>query len=170
MYPKKFWFWRKKVRTSTRSYKPDWNFAFQVPAGSSRYYSLSCWEEKTTLSNRMNFRLVSKFLAIIIAEPSCAHRSTMGNKIWLSMHPKKFWFWRKYVRTSTPSYKPDWNFAFQVPAGSAVNRIATRTFEEKTTIAKPILSSDLNFNVYIDVDNRERARARDKKQRRPISS
>ena len=27
----------------------------------------------------------------------------------------------------------------------------------------------LNFNDYIDVDNREKARLRDKKQRRPIS-
>ena len=57
-----------------------------------------------------------------------------------------------YVRTSTPSCKPDWNFAFQVPKGSAVSRIATRTFKEKTTTTKPILSSDLNFNVYIDVE------------------
>ena len=125
--------------------------AFSLYLGPKLYFNL----------NQISTYFVNKFLA----RAKRTQRSTMRKNA-----SKKFWFWRKYVRTSTPSCKPDWNFAFQVPTGSAVNRIATQTFQEKTTTTKPILSSDLNFNVYIDVDNRERARARDKKQRRPISS
>ena len=58
---------------------------------------------------------------------------------------------------------------FKYPRVSAVNRIASRNFRDKI---KNINNADsffrLNFNVYIDVDNRERARDK-KKQRRPIS-
>ena len=97
----------------------------------------------------------------------------MGKKFWLSMHPRNFGSDKivrtKYESTFTPSCKPDSNFAFH-PRVLVVNSIATRAFKEKTTTTKLILSSDLNFHVYIDVHNRERARARDKKQRRPISS
>ena len=32
------------------------------PITSSRYYSLSCWEEKTTRSNQMKFGLVAKYI------------------------------------------------------------------------------------------------------------
>ena len=49
-----------------------------------------------------------------------AQRSTIGKKIWLSMHPRNFGSDKivrtEYVRTFTPSCKPDGNFAFQVPA------------------------------------------------------
>ena len=45
---------------------------------------------------------------------------------------------------------------------SAVNRMATRTFREKKYNKNKADSfSPLNCNVYINVDNRERARARD---------
>ena len=52
---------------------------------------------------------------------------------------------------------------FKYPRVLAVNRIATRTFRDKktTTTTKPNSFFRLNFNVYIGVDNRERARARD---------
>ena len=45
---------------------------------------------------------------------------------------------------------------FKYTCVSAVNRIATRTFRDKK-------QQQLNFKVYIGVDNREKARARDKK-------
>ena len=52
------------------------------------------------------------------------------------------------------------------PHVSAVNRLATRTFrEEKTSNNKAGSFFRLDFNVYTDVDNRERARAKDKKTR-----
>ena len=57
-----------------------------------------------------------------------------------------------------------------VPRVSALNRIATRTFRDKKNNNNEADSFfQLNFKVYIGVDNRERARTRDKKQRRPIS-
>ena len=44
--------------------------------------------------------------------------------------------------------------------------MATRTFrEEKTSNNKADSFFRLDFNVYTDVDNRERARAKDKKTR-----
>ena len=124
------------------------------------------------------------------------HRS----EFWLNgshpVHPRNFGFNKifrtEYVPTSIPSCKPDWNFAFQVPAHfdgkshnhlayerrgatngneSAVRRlITTHTFREKKKNNKADSFFQVHFNVYIDVYNRERARARDKKQRRPISS
>ena len=48
--------------------------------------------------------------------------------------------------------------------------MATRTFRQKKyNNNKADYFFRLNFNVYINVDKRERATARDKKQRRPIS-
>ena len=64
---------------------------------------------------------------------------------------------------------PSWSW---YPCVSAVNRIATGTFRDKknnNNNSKDDSFFRLTFNVYIDVDNKERARARDKKQRRPIS-
>ena len=59
---------------------------------------------------------------------------------------------------------------FKPPRVSAVNRMrmAIRTFtEKKYNNNKADSFLKINFNVYINVDNRERARAGDKKQRRP---
>ena len=79
----------------------------------------------------------------------------MGKKIWKSMHPRNF-------GPSTRSCKPGWNFPFQVPARSAVHHIATRTFRKKKNSKNKADSFfRLNFNVFIGVDNKERARARD---------
>ena len=94
------------------------------------------------------------------------HRS----EFWLNgshpVHPRNFGFNKifrtEYVPTSIPSCKPDWNFAFQVPAHfggkshnhlayerrgatngneSAVRRlITTHTFREKKKTTRPILS------------------------------
>ena len=48
--------------------------------------------------------------------------------------------------------------------------MATRTFtEKKYNNNKADSFFPLNFNVYVNVDNRERDKARDKKRRRPIS-
>ena len=74
------------------------------------------------------------------------------------------------VGTSIPSCKPDEIWCFKHPRVSAVNRIASRPFRDKKTTTKADSFFRLNFNVYIDVDNRQRARTRDKNQRRPISS
>ena len=74
------------------------------------------------------------------------------------MHPRNFGSDKivrtKYESTSTPSCKPDSNFAFH-PRVLVVNSIATRAFKEKTTTTKLIVSSDLNFHVNIDMHNRE---------------
>ena len=66
------------------------------------------------------------------------------------------------ARTSTPSYKPGRNFAFQAPA---VNCIASRPFRDKNNYKSRFFLS----TWYQCLDNRERARARDKNQSRPIS-
>ena len=93
--------------------------------------------------------LKSKFTVIsrALSRAKRAQRSTIGKKIWLSMHPRSFGsdniVRTEYVHTFTPSCKPDWNFAFQVPARFGVNRIATHIFREKATTTKPILSFDL---------------------------
>ena len=59
---------------------------------------------------------------------------------------------------------------FKQPCVSAVNRIASRPFRDKNNNNNKSDSFfQLNFNVFINVDNRERARARDKHQRIPIS-
>ena len=86
------------------------------------------------------------------------------------MHPRNFGS-EKIVR-KRPYVRPPIHVGrgeilhFKYPRVSAVNRIATRTFRDKTT-TKAILS--FHLILIIDVDKRERARARDKKQRRPIS-
>ena len=52
---------------------------------------------------------------------------------------------------------------FKHPHVSAVNRTATRTFrEEENSNNKADFFFRLDFNVYTDVDNRERARVSDK--------
>ena len=53
---------------------------------------------------------------------------------------------------------------FNYPRVFAVNRIATRNFSDQNNNNKADSFSRLNFNVYVDVDNREKARARDKRQ------
>ena len=47
--------------------------------------------------------------------------------------------------------------------------VASQCFRDKKTTTNADSFFRLNFNVYINVDNRERARARVKNQRRPIS-
>ena len=86
------------------------------------------------------------------------------------MHPKNFGSEKivcTSVRLSTPSCKLGWNFAFQAPAPFGVKALrATRNFRDKKQHqqSRLFLSTAL-----IDVDNREWARARDKKQRRPMT-
>ena len=63
---------------------------------------------------------------------------------------------------STHSCEPGEILKFKHTRVSAVNRMATRTFREKKYNKNKADSfSPLNCNVYINVDNRERARARD---------
>ena len=50
---------------------------------------------------------------------------------------------------------------FKNPRVSAVNRIASRPLEIKPTKTKADSFFQVTFNVYINVDNRERARASD---------
>ena len=52
---------------------------------------------------------------------------------------------------------------------SGVNRMATRTLRGKVNNNKAESFFRLNLSVYIDLDNRERAKARDNKQRRSFS-
>ena len=48
------------------------------------------------------------------------------------------------------------------PLVSAVNHMAARTFREKNTTKNYESFSSLNIKVYIDLDDRERARVRNK--------
>ena len=52
---------------------------------------------------------------------------------------------------------------------SGVNRMATRSIRGKVNNNKAESFFRLNLSVYIDLDNRERAKARDNKQRRSFS-
>ena len=76
-----------------------------------------------------------------------AQRSTIGKKIWLSMHPRSFGSDKivrtEYVRTLPPHVSPIEILHFNYPGVLAVNRIATRIFREKATTTKPILSFDV---------------------------
>ena len=97
----------------------------------------------------------------------------MGKKIWLSMHPRNFGSEKIVCTTNVRPYvRPprhvSWGevLHFKYARVSAVNRIATRTFTDKQQQQQQqqrrfFLS--LNFNVHLDVDNRERAKATNKK-------
>ena len=116
---------------------------------------------------------MTSYFFVFLLRRSCVHEvCTAEHQLWeyLVIHAsKKFWFWesRPYVRPPLHVSRDTWNFAFQVPAHSVGHRIATQTFRDKKQQqqikADPFFQ--LNFNVYIiGVDNREKARARDKKQ------
>ena len=95
----------------------------------------------------------------------------MGKKIWLSLHPRNFGSEKIVCTTNVRPYvRPPRHVSrgevlhFKYARISAVNRIATRTFTDKQQQQQQrrfFLS--LNFNVYLDVDNRERAKATNKK-------
>ena len=94
-----------------------------------------------------------------------------GERVLVQTYQKvvKFWFWqnRLYVRTPV-SVSRGKILHFNQPRVFAANRMATRTFREKNNNkVESFFRQD--FNVFIDVDNRERGRARDNKQRRIIS-
>ena len=76
---------------------------------------------------------------------------------------KKFWFWENlpYVRLA-PHVSRDQILHFKPPRVLTVNRIPYRTFRDKNNNDKADSLLPLNFNVYIDVDNRESARAKAK--------
>ena len=101
----------------------------------------------------------------------------MGKKIWLLMHPRNFGS-EKIVRPPLHVSRGE-ILHFKYPPVSKVDRTVTRTFRGKknNNEAKRERSSSfsldkadsffgLNFNVYIDVDNRERAREREIKNKR----
>ena len=100
----------------------------------------------------------------------------MGKKIWLSVHPRNF---GSHVTVRPPSLasvrvyttgKITQSTGVTTRMDSRVlarNCAATRTFREKKQQQSRVFLR-LSFNVYTDIDNRERARARDKKQRRRI--
>ena len=93
----------------------------------------------------------------------------MGKKIWLSLHPRNFGSEKIVCTTNVRPYvRPPRHVSrgevlhFKYARVSAVNRIATRTFTDKQQQQRRFFLS-LNFNVYLDVDNRERAKATNKK-------
>ena len=95
----------------------------------------------------------------------------MGKKIWLSMHPRNFGSEKIVCTTNVRPYvRPPGHVSrgevlhFKYARVSAVNRIATRTFtDKKQQQQQSRFFLSRNFNVYIDVDNRERAKATNKK-------
>ena len=104
--------------------------------------------------------------------------STIGKKMWLSMLPRNFGSAKivcmydcMYIRPHLLC-KPGWNVAFRAPAHfSCKSHGHPDLLEQKIKQQQSwvFLSAKFAVNVYIDEDNREWARARDKKQRRSIS-
>ena len=102
----------------------------------------------------------------------------MGKKIWLSMDPRNFGSEKIVCTTNVRPYvRPPGHVSrgevlqFKYARVSAVNRIATRTFtdekqqqqQQRQQQQQSRFFLSLNFNVCIDVDNRERAKATNKK-------
>ena len=86
---------------------------------------------------------------------------------------QKFWFWqnRPYVHTSTPSSKHPFKHPARFGGKSHGHRDFKRETERKNNNnnKKAEFFVRLNFNVYINVENRERAKGRNTQQLRPIS-
>ena len=94
-----------------------------------------------------------------------AQRSTMGKKIVreiLGLTRNRPYVVRPYVRPPLHVSRGK-ILHFKYTRVSAVNRIATRTFRDKKQQQRSRIFHSTQFNVYIGVDNRERARDRDKK-------
>ena len=87
---------------------------------------------------------------------------------WVSKNPRNFGSDKISV---IPYVRPPLHVSrgeilhFKHPCVLAINCMATRTFREKKQSKAESFFFRLNFNVYNDVDNRERARTRDKKNR-----
>ena len=78
----------------------------------------------------------------------------------------KFWFWENGPNVRPPLHVNRGEILhFNHPRILTVNRTATRTFRDKKQQQSHSFFR-LNFNVYIDVDNRERARDREIKNKR----
>ena len=95
----------------------------------------------------------------------------MGKKIWLSMHPKNFGS-ENWSSVRCPPLHVSWGeiLHFKYPRLLALKRWEPPGISEiKNNTNKADSFFRLNFNVCIDVDNREWARVRDKKQRRPMT-
>ena len=69
---------------------------------------------------------------------------------------------RRYVRRSTPSCKPGWNFLLQATARFGGKLHDYQNFPKQKNSNKAE-SFRLKFNAYTDVDNKESARAKEKK-------
>ena len=81
------------------------------------------------------------------------------------MHSRNFGSEKIIRTTSTPSCKPGWNFAVQVPARFGGKSHGHPHFWRLKNNNKADSFFRIYFNVYIDVDNRQRARAGDKKNK-----
>ena len=91
----------------------------------------------------------------------------MGKENWVSKNPRNFGSDKISVITyvSPPLHVSRGEILhFKHPCVLAVNCMATRTFREKKQSKAESFFFRLNFNVYNDVENRERARTRDKKK------
>ena len=73
---------------------------------------------------------------------------------------------RKYA---TPWCKQEWNIVFQVPARFGGKSHGRPDLKREKITTRPIPFFQLNFNVYSDVDDREKAEGRDKVQKRRLS-
>ena len=108
-----------------------------------------------------------------IARAMRAQGSTMGKKIWLSMHPKNFGSEKivhAHIHTSTHSSKPWWNFALQATARFGGKSHGHPNFQrEKKTTTKPSLSFDWILMSTLTWITEKELERDIKKQRRPIS-
>ena len=72
-----------------------------------------------------------------------------------------------------PSVRPPMNesrhFRIQAPLRFGGKSHGHSDFKREKTTTMPIFFFLIKFNLYTDIDDRERARARDKKERRRIS-
>ena len=104
-------------------------------------------------------------------------RRTMGKKIWLSMRSRNFSFdkiVRTYVHPPLHVSRGE-TLHFKHPARFGDKSHGHRDFKRETERKNNNINKKaeffvrLNFNDYINVENRERAKARNTQQLRPIS-
>ena len=101
----------------------------------------------------------------------------MGKKIWLSMHPRDFGS-EKIVPTNVSTSTPSCAFEAPTSLGDKSHGHPDFKREQKKNNNNNNNNNNnrdesffrVNFIVFINVDNRTGARARDKKHERPIPS
>ena len=122
---------------------------------------------KNTINQRatMVYKFVDSCLLFIILWTSLNHSGALSRAKFAlrnTIGKKNLVLRKASVRASTPSCKPGWKFASQAPVRFGAKSHSFSDFRDTDNNNKADSLFRLIFNVYIDVDNRERARARQK--------